>query len=296
MQGGSLLSVLLPVALFIIMLGVGMSLRREDFTRVLFRPAPVLTGLVLQMLVLPLLGLLVVLLTDLPPLLAVGLMILTFAPGGATSNMISHLCRADTALSISLTAITSLIVPLTLPWLAWWAMTHFLGEGVMVQLPLHETALKLLLVSILPVIAGMLISQRWPQLAARLYKPVKLVSLLFMFTVVILITWANREALPQLLPQLSPAILLLACSAMLVAWLITRRLMKYEAETALTMAIETAIQNAGTGLLITGAILQQPQMSMTVLLYGILMQLPAVALIIWRNSPAGLRLGSVNTQ
>lgn len=296
MQGGSLLSILLPVALFIIMLGVGMSLRWQDFTRLLSQPGQVITGLCLQMLVLPLLGLLVVLMTDLPAMLAVGLMILTFAPGGATSNMISHLCRADTALSISLTAITSVIVPLTLPWLTWWAMQYFMGDGVMVPLPLLETAFKLLLVTIMPVVLGMLIRARYPSLAARLYRPVKVISLLFMFTVVVMITLANREVLPELLPQLAPAVMLLACSAMLVAWLIAQRVMKYPTDSALTMAIETAIQNAGTGLLVTGAILQQPQMSMAVLMYGILMQLPAVGLIIWRNRPLGVGVGSVNSQ
>lgn len=296
MQGGNLLSIILPVALFIIMLGMGMSLRWQDFNRLLQRPGQICTGLLLQMILLPLLGFLIVTLTGLPALLAVGLMILSFAPGGATSNMISHLCRADTALSISLTGITSLIVPLTLPWLTWWAMDHFMGAGVTVELPLLETALKLLVITIVPVISGMLISARWPALARQLYRPVKVISLVFMFAVVVMITLANREALPQLLPQVAPAVMLLACTAMLISWLIAQRLLRYRLETALTMAIETGIQNAGTALLVTGAILQQPQMSMTVLIYGILMQIPAVALIIWRNSPAGVAVGSVNTQ
>ncbi|MCV6612777.1 MAG: bile acid:sodium symporter family protein [Amphritea sp.] len=296
MQGGNLLSVLLPVALFIIMLGMGMSLRRNDFLRLLSHPGQVVAGLSLQMLLLPLLGLIIVIMLNLPPVLAVGLLILTFAPGGATSNMISHLCRADTALSITLTAVTSLLVPFTLPWLTWWAMSHFMGEGVMVTLPLLETAMKLLVVTVVPVSIGMVLNAKYPALCQRLYRPVKAISLLFMFTVVVLITLANREALPQLLPQLSPAILLLACSAMLLAWLIAQRGFRYDASTSLTLAIETGIQNAGTALLVTGAILQQPQMSMTVLLYGILMQLPAVGLIIWRNSPAGVGVGSVNSQ
>lgn len=296
MQGGNLLSVLLPVALFIIMLGMGLSLRRDDFLRLLSHPGQVVAGLSLQMLLLPLLGLIIVIMLNLPPVLAVGLLILTFAPGGATSNMISHLCSADTALSITLTAVTSLLVPFTLPWLTWWAMSHFMGEGVMVTLPLLETAMKLLVVTVVPVSIGMVLNAKYPALCQRLYLPVKAISLLFMFTVVVLITLANREALPQLLPQLSPAILLLACSAMLLAWLIAQRGFRYDVSTSLTLAIETGIQNAGTALLVTGAILQQPQMSMTVLLYGILMQLPAVGLIIWRNSPAGVGVGSVNSQ
>ena len=111
-----------------------------------------------------------------------------------------------------------------------------------------------------------------------------------------MISWANREQLPELLPVLTPVVLLLSGGAMLLSILLSRYLFKDNPETALTLGIETGIQNAGTGLMITGAILQQPEMSMSVLMYGILMQIPALILVVWRNWPARLVAGSINSQ
>jgi BASS family bile acid:Na+ symporter len=296
MEGGNALSILLPAALFIIMLGMGLALRITDFSRLMYRPKPVVAGLILQLIFLPLLTFMLVSVTGLPALLAVGLLIVSFAPGGATSNMISHLCRADTALSISLTALSSLIVPFTLPWLTWLSMEYFLGKGVLVELPLFATIMKLVLVTLVPVAIGMMINSIWPEVCRLIDRPVKILSLVFMFAVVAMISWANRAALPELMPTLSPVILIMASSAIALSALIARYLLRQNTEISLTLGIETGIQNAGTGLLVTGALLQQPEMSLAVLLYGILMQLPVVLLILWRNSPYGLKSVSVNTK
>jgi len=232
---------------------------------------------------LPVLGVLVVMMLDLPPILAAGLMILTFAPGGATSNMISYLCRADTALSISLTTVTSLIIPLTLPTLTFIALEFLLGQGTAIVFPITSTVAKLLMVSIVPVCIGVALNLRWPQYCRRLQSAVKWLSLLFMLAVVIVITVANYEMMPVLLPQLAPAVLLLAISAMLLGYLIPRYIFSQSNKSSLTYSVETGIQNAGTALMVTGAILQNSEMSMSVLMYGILMQIPALLLIAYRN-------------
>lgn len=296
MEGGNALSILLPIALFIIMLGMGLTLRVPDFSRLIHRPKPVIAGLILQLIFLPLLTFMLVTVAELPAMLAVGLLIVSFAPGGATSNMISHLCRADTALSISLTALSSLIVPFTLPWLTWFSMEYFLGKGVLVELPLFSTIVKLILVTLAPVAIGMMVNSIWPEMCRLIDRPVKILSLVFMFAVVAMISWANRVALPELMPILSPVILIMASSAIVLSALIARYLLRQNTEISLTLGIETGIQNAGTGLLVTGALLQQPEMSLAVLLYGILMQLPIVLLIIWRSSPYSLKTASINTK
>lgn len=296
MEGGNALSILLPIALFIIMLGMGLTLQAKDFSRLLLRPKPIIAGLVLQLMFLPLLTFMLVTIAGLPALLAVGLLVVSFAPGGATSNMICHLCRADTALSISLTSLSSLIVPFTLPWLTWLSMEHFLGEGVMVELPLFATIMKLVLVTLVPVVIGMMVNSIWPGVCRQIDRPVKVLSLVFMFAVVVMISWANRAALPELMPALSPVILIMASCAIALSALISRYLLRQNTEVSLTLGIETGIQNAGTGLLVTGALLQQPEMSLAVLLYGILMQVPIVLLIIWRSSAYSLKAASINTK
>ncbi|BBB26457.1 bile acid:sodium symporter family protein [Amphritea japonica] len=296
MEGGNALSLLLPVALFIIMLGMGLTLQVTAFSQLWHRPKPIVAGLILQLIMLPVLTFILVTATKLPGLLAVGLLIVSFAPGGATSNMISHLCRADTALSIALTSLSSLIVPFTLPWLTWLSMKYFLGEGVMVELPLLITIMKLVIVTLVPVAVGMIVNHIWPEVCRRIERPVKVLSLVFMFTVVVLISWANRAVLPELIPVLGPVVLMMVSSAIALSVFVSRYLLRQSTETSLTLGIETGIQNAGTGLLVTGALLQQPEMSLAVLLYGILMQLPIVALILWRNSAHSLKAVSINAK
>jgi BASS family bile acid:Na+ symporter len=282
MQTSFMTQWILPMALFVIMLGVGMTLRADDFRRVLRAPGAVLTGLLAQLLLLPCLGLLLVSLLQLPPLLAVGLMVLTFAPGGATSNMLTLLSRGDTALSVSLTAITSLITPFSLPLLTLLALNHWQGELVLPEFPVLESVLKLLLITLVPVLLGMLLSARSPNFSRRVTRPVKLLSLLFMILVVSGIVMANWTRLPALIAIVGPAALLLALLAMSSGYLLAR-LMRLQSEQQVTLSIEVGIQNAGTALLVTGGLLQSAEMSASALIYGVLMQVPALMLVLWRN-------------
>lgn len=282
MQASLLTQWILPLALFSIMLGVGMTLRRVDFARLLAAPRALLAGLLGQLLVLPLLGVAVLWWAELPPLLAAGLMILTFAPGGATSNMLTLLARGDTALSITLTALTSLITPFSLPLLTLLVLER-LGLGAqMGDFPVVPTIAKVLLVTLLPVLLGMLMARCRPALCARMVRPVKICSLLFMVLIVTGIVRANWEQLPELIAQVGPVALLLAVCALgagyLLAWLF-----RLDQARRVTLALEVGIQNAGTALLVTGGLLHNAQMSASALIYGVLMQLPALLILLWRN-------------
>jgi BASS family bile acid:Na+ symporter len=219
---------------------------------------------------------------ELPPLLAVGLMVLTFAPGGATSNMLTLLSRGDTALSVSLTAISSLITPFSLPLLTLMALSHWQGDAVLPDFPVLESVMKLVLVTLLPVLLGMLVSGRSPGFSHRVKGPVKILSLAFMVVVVTGIVAANWGRLPALVAIVGPAALLLALLAMGSGYLLAR-LMRLQASQQVTLSIEMGIQNAGTALLVTGGLLQSAEMSASALIYGVLMQLPALLLVGWRN-------------
>ncbi|MGB0467690.1 MAG: bile acid:sodium symporter family protein [Pontibacterium sp.] len=273
---------ILPAALFSIMLGVGMSLRVADFKRVLSSPGVVVMGVSMQLLLLPLLGFVVVNLLALPPALAIGLMILTFSPGGATSNMITYLARGDTALSVCMTATVSLIAPFTLPWLTLWALTHWQGEAQAINFPVYTTTLKLVVMTVVPVVLGVAIQHWHSAFCARLQKPVKMLSMVFLLLVVVGIAKANWVRLPELVMQLGPAVMLLIGLAFTVGFGLARKL-RLDKTQSLTLAIEVGIQNAGTALLVTGMVLQNAEMSATALTYGILMNLPAFALIFYRN-------------
>lgn len=282
MNSSIISQVILPIALFTIMLGMGMSLVVNDFRRVVARPRGVFLGIGLQMLWLPLIGLAVVTLFRLPTELALGLIILTFAPGGATSNMIAFLCRADTALSITLTAIVSLITPFTLPLLAAMAFHFWVGDAGAIPFPVMETMAKLVFVTLLPVIIGMALNHYFPRFCDRSVKPVKVLSILFLLLIIVGIARANWDQLPTYISVVGPAVIVMALFAIGSSFWIARRLGLYEPQ-ALSIGIEVGIQNAGTALIVTGTILQSPVMSASALIYGILMQIPALILIAYRT-------------
>lgn len=276
------MQVILPLALFLIMFGIGLSLTTQDFTRLTKQPRAVFTGVLLQLLGLPLLCLVVVTAFQLPAEISVALLVLSFAPGGATSNMISYLSKADTALSVSLTALTSFITPFTLPFYSVLAASTLLGISHSMEYPLVTTIIKLLVVSVFPVLLGMWVLRKVPTVAKRLQRFVKIASLAFMIFVVVGIVMQNSDKLAGLTLDVGPIVILLASLAMLLGWYAAKAL-KLSDEQGITLAIETGIQNAGMALLITEGLLQNAFMSGVVLLYGVLMQIPAIVIILYRN-------------
>lgn len=282
MENTGLTQVILPLALFLIMLGIGLSLSATEFLALKARPRSVLAGSLMQLVGLPVLGYAVVSLTDLPAVYAVGVMILTFAPGGASSNMISYLCKADTALSVSLTVIASVVTPFTLPLLSYLALTHWLSLESSIEFPVIPTMLKLLTIALVPVLLGMWIHKKAPVFALKFQPLIKWSSLLFMVVVVVGIVASNKDKLFVMLGQVGPAVLLLSIVAMIIGgWV--GKWCRLSPEQSLTLAIETGIQNAGLALVITGTVLHNSEMSGVVLLYGVLMQFPALLLIIYRH-------------
>lgn len=277
--------VVLPAALFLIMTGVGLSLTLTDFRRLADSPRAVLAGALLQLLLLPVLALLLVNLFALSGALAAGLMLVALAPGGATSNLITFLLRGDTALSVSLTALSSLITPFTMPLMAWMVLDYWLPNTSSGDFPVVPTMFKLLLMALLPVVLGMLIRHWAPVFSTRMQGPVKLLSVVFLIVVVVGIVKANAEQLGMIIGQVAPAALSLMLLALAAGWLVAR-LLRLSQEIAITLAIETGIQNAGTALLITAGILHNPQMSAAALSYGVLMNVPVLLLLVWRNLPS----------
>ncbi|WP_420597700.1 bile acid:sodium symporter family protein [Neptuniibacter sp.] len=292
MEGSSVTQVVLPLALFLIMLGVGMSLKIADFQFLLRQPKAVLIGVMAQLFVLPLLGSLIVMVFSLPAPLAVGIMVLTFAPGGATSNMITYLCRGDTALSVCLTGITGLITPFIMPFMTLLAISVLMGEKQAMAFPVGVTVIKLLVISVLPAILGILINRKWPDFCMRIQKAIRIVAATFLMLVVFAIVKSNWERLPDLVLLTGPAVICLVTMAMLAGYGIARKA-GLSGEQGLTLSIEVGIQNAAIALLITGGILQNPEMSASALIYGVLMNIPAFALIAYRNWPQKSSEGSL---
>ena len=270
MEASLLTQIVLPLSLFIIMLGMGLSLTSTDFRNIPKTPKPLFIGLFGQFMILPILAFLVAIGMRLEPKLAMGLMILSFCPGGVTSNMYSHLSRANVALSISLTTIVSLITPITIPLLIAWQSENFFGLATSVELPIAKTILTLLVITIIPVIIGMTINKKRPQIAQRYDKPVKILSMVLLFIITFGICLENWDNLPRLFATAGPACLLLNIIAMTGSFY-GARAFKLGRKEGKTICLEVGLQNGTTALFITSTILEDPVLSIPAATYSLIM-------------------------
>ena len=271
MEQTVLTKVVLPLALFIIMLGMGLSLVTADFKRVVQFPKAIATGLLCQMIMLPLIGFGIVTLIPMSsPELAVGLVILTLCPGGTTSNLMTYLARGDVALSITLTAVVSLVTPFTIPIFADLAMNHLMGAGQAISLPMGKTIVALLAITVVPVAIGMGIRAKWPTFAAKADKPVKILSVVFLFAIIAAIVKKNIDELPTFIAQTGTATLLLNVVTMVLGFGIARLAGLNRAQQT-TIGMEVGIQNGTTALLVTGTLLANSTMTIAPAIYSLLM-------------------------
>jgi bile acid:Na+ symporter, BASS family len=263
--------VVLPLALFIIMLGMGLSLVSDDFKRVVKFPKAIAIGVACQMLLLPLVGLGIVTLIPMDsPELAVGLVILALCPGGTTSNLMTYLARGDVALSITLTAVVSIVTPFTIPIFADLAMNHLMGAGQAIQLPLGKTIIVLLAITVVPVGIGMGIRKKWPTFAQKADKPVKILSIVFLIAIIAAIVKQNIDELPSFFAQTGTAALLLNISTIILGFTIAKFAGLSRSQQT-TIGMEVGIQNGTTALLVTGTLLANSTMTIAPAIYSLLM-------------------------
>ncbi len=263
----------LPVSLALIMLSLGLTISRVDFSRQLSQPRSTLIGLFAQLLLVPILALGIVILFKLPPALAAGLMILSFCPGGVTSNWFSHMAKANVPLSISLTVIASLITPFTIPVLSELALQNIMGDTRAVHIPLGLTMMRLFVISVMPVAIGMIVRVRFERFSHR-WQPLvyRLATSLFLGVIagIVFQQWAR---LPGFLAQSGLASLCMIVTGMILGNLIARGSRLNRKDTR-TIAIEVGMQNGGMALVVTQNVLHSPELSIVPVVYGLMMLLP----------------------
>ncbi len=230
-------------ALFIIMIGMGLDLVWNDFRRVLLYPKAVAVGLSLKVLVLPFIMFGILLVWPNQPIeLAVGFILLAACPGGATSNIITGLCRGDVALSVTLTAVASFITVLTIPLFTELALKNLGVNATVAQLPVGKTILMIIAITIFPVSLGMLVKRYQPAIAAKADKPVRIVSAVLLIVIIIGIVIQNQEHLGALIAKAGPLCLLMNVIALGIGYGIPL-LFKINEKQAVTIAVETGIIN-----------------------------------------------------
>ncbi|MGL3149402.1 bile acid:sodium symporter family protein [Microbacterium sp. A82] len=268
-MGSALTTIGLPVALGIIMLGLGLSLTPADFARVLKQPKAVLVALVCQLVVLPVVCFGLVLLFQLPPVLAVGMMMLAASPGGTTANLYSHLFRGDIALNISLTAVNSVIAVITLPLITNFAIMYFNPFDDQLGLQWSK-ALEVFAIVLLPVVLGMLVRHFWPKFAAGMDKPVRIASVIILIVVIGGAVASNWQLLVDNFARLA-LITVLFCLISLAIGFFVPRALKVGRRQAIATSFEIGIHNATLAIVIAQTVLGSVELSLPAAVYGVLM-------------------------
>ena len=279
MSGEVLKQLALPVALFAILFGMGLSLVPDDFRRVILKPKAKIVGLFCQLMMLPAVAFVLALAFRLPGELAVGLMVLAACPGGATSNIVTHLSRGDTALSVSLTAVSSMVCVFTIPWIVGWSMNWFMGSGASVALPFWKTLGQLTIVTILPILCGMAVRRARPALALRMERPANVFALVFL-VLIIAAAVAREKDLAHQFVVAGPAAITLNILTMALAygagWLTGLPQSQRK-----TISIEAGIQNGTLALGITLGLLDSARIAMPSVVYCLFMFFTGGLMIAW---------------
>ncbi len=278
-----LINVVLPLSLAIIMLSLGLGLTFGDFRRVLNKPLALAIGAFAQLILLPLTAFVVIAAFEIEGEIAVGFMLLSFCPGGVTSNMITKLAKGDVALSVSLTAVISLLSLITVPVLAATAVAHFLGAQAP-DITVTELAIAVFLITTLPVVIGVSIRRFAKHIAAKIEPALSVLSTV-LFAVIVLAALASSWTLfMDNLATLGPALITMNLSLMLLGlgFALIAGLAWQEIK---TISIETGVQNATLGIALAAIISGQTEgfstMALPSAVYGILMYLIAMPFVAW---------------
>ena len=273
--------ILLPISLAIIMFGMGLSLVSGDFTRLFTYPKAVLVGLCNQLLFLPLIGFAIVVLFGLNPSMAIGVMIISICPGGPTSNLITQVSRGNIGLSVTLTALASLMTVFTIPILLSKFIAYFSGNtDVVIQIPILETMLQILVITVIPVSIGMMIRKRREAFALRMEKPMRTASTVLFVIIFLIIIIANKDNLTQAMKEVGLPTLLLNLSTMGLGYL-SAKLFGITGKSQISITIESGIQNGTLAFVIATTMLNNLEMGLPTGAYSIWMFLTG-GILMWR--------------
>jgi BASS family bile acid:Na+ symporter len=264
----ALTTVGLPVALAIIMLGLGLDLTANDFRRVGRHPRAVAVALVCQLLVLPAVCFGLVVLLDLPALLGIGMLLLAASPGGTSANLFSHLFRGDVALNITLTAINSVIALFTLPLIAGLAIGYY-DRGDDVTLPFGEVA-QVFAIVLVPVLIGMAVRARAAAFAGRMERPVRIGSAVILAVLVLGILLDQRENVGDYLADVGLAAALF-CAISLVIGYVVPKAVGIEDDQAIASSMEIGVHNATLAIFVAVEVLDETEISIPAAVYSIFM-------------------------
>ncbi len=270
----ALTSVGLPIALGIIMFGLGLDLTVADFRRVGKHPRAVIVALSCQLVLLPVVCFGLVRLFDLDPLLGIGMLLLAASPGGTTANLFSHLFRGDVALNISLTAVNSIISIGTLPLITNLAIDYF-DKGDSVSMPLSEVV-KVFALILVPVGLGMLVRASRPAFADTMNRPVRIGSAVILAVLVLGILASESDDVGDYLADVGLVAGLFCAISLVVGYAVPRAFGVVE-DQAVASSMEIGVHNGTLAIFVAENVLDSTEIAVPAAVYSILMFFLAAA-------------------
>ncbi len=271
-------SVVIPICLFLIMMGMGLTLITNDFKRVLKYPKAVGIGLTNQLILLPIIGFALANIMPLRPEYAVGVMLLVLCPGGTTSNLFTYLAKGDVALSVTMTAIASVITVFTIPIVLSFSLIYFMGSGSEFELPVVKTVLTLVVLTIVPISIGMLIKRYAPKVADRSQVYVSRFGVIFLTFLVLFLGYVQRDIIVDAFIATGPVSVLLNVSTMALGYYSSKWFgLNLAQRTSVTL--EVGLQNSTLSIFMALTLLSNYDMSMMPAIYTLVMFLTAGILV-----------------
>ena len=275
-----IVEVLLPIGMFVLMFGMGLTLEVDDFRRIADNPVPTLLGTLLQLVVIPAIGVVIAIAFGLPPLLAAGLVIVAACPGGMFSNVFVYVARANTALSVTLTASATMVTLFTLPLWIRGIMTLSGGSAEVAEVPVLGTALNLGGLTVLPIVLGMITRARRPEATDAEKWCTRIGALLIV--VAMTIDGVTRDELPVEAFQQSFAPVGVLLAAMLAVGVGLPLLFRQSGRDTVTLGVEIIVKNTLLGIVVARSALDFDAI-LPIMAYGAIeTPLGGLLLVVWR--------------
>lgn len=281
-----IVAIALPLILAFIMFSLGLGLKTADFTRVLQYPKAFGVGLLNQLILLPVIAFGIAIVFKLPPELAVGFMILSFCPGGVTTNVLTRIADGNTPLSISLTGVTSLLSTVTVPFLVALSVAYFMGEDGQ-KVNVSKLGIQMFLITAIPVVLGMILTATAPKFVEKTSGAIGKLSLVLFVLIVVAAIAKNHQVLVQNVSTLAPSTIALNV-ILLGIGIGSAAFLKLTPVDGTTISIESGVQNStlgiAVGLLIATEASSLPPTTLPAAVYGITMYLITVPFVLWRRT------------
>lgn len=279
MELSTIVSVIFPIAIGLVMFGLGLALHITDFTRIFKSPAPVLIGLLTQVVVLPLTAFFICKSLGLSPELAIGVMILSASPTGPTANIFSRFSNGDIALGLTLSALGSVLSAVTLPLISGLAVQHFSGSTSEVSFEFRKS-FDVVFIILFAVALGVLIREKRAALASKLDRLLRIFSVLVLALIIVTAVSKEWATLTANIGQIGWIVILYNLTSLGIGFFFPR-LLKLPRDQAISISMGAGIHNATLGIFMALSVLGNTVYALPSALYGILMFFTATALTLY---------------